>query len=298
MRNLKLYVLFLSTALMVACSSDDGEAFNTGAATVGFQETTMTVKESAGLCTVPVVVTGEHDGNIRVTIELEDKTAKENENYIVTTKTLVIPAGQETAAFEFRTVDDKLVNEDRLFSIVIADVRGASEGTNSRLAVTVKDNDSNLYETLAGTWIFTGTASAVKVSNVKVSFSVKVTTAAEGTEAFGNYLVCTNEAGFDPDNDIPWQFGWRLKYEYDSAGQKVFLSIVAEEDVAANGAYTIRFRRVSLDGSTSAFYRGEYDAGTKAIEFENANLVGDLYKDGVIQIQKFRLFGCKMERIR
>lgn len=68
----------------------------------------MTVKESAGLCTVPVVVTGEHTGTIRVTFELIDHTAKEDENYIVTTKTLLIPAGQETINFEFKTVDDKL----------------------------------------------------------------------------------------------------------------------------------------------------------------------------------------------
>lgn len=298
MKNLKLYALFLCTAFVAACSSDDEETYNTGAATVDFQETTLTVKESAGLCTVPVVVKGEHNGNIRVTIELEDKTAKEDENYIITTKTLVIPAGQETANFEFRTVDDYLINEDRLFNMVIADVRGAAVGTNSRLAVTVKDNDSNLYETIAGTWIFTGTASALKVSNVKVSFSVKVATAEEGTEAFGNYLVCTNEAGFDPDNDVSWQFSWRLKYEYDPDTQKVSLSITTGEDVAANGPYTIRFRRVSLDGSTSDLYRGEYNTETKAIEFENANLVGDLYNEGVIQTQKFRLFGCKMERIR
>ena len=59
-----------------------------------------------------------------------------------------------------------------------------------------------------------------------------------------------------------------------------------------------RFRRLALDGSTSDVYRGEYDAETKTVTFENANLIGDMYKDGLIQIQKFRLFGCKMEHIR
>lgn len=62
MRNLKIYALFLCAAAMTACSSDDEEAFNTGAATVNFQETSMTVKESAGLCTVPVVVTANTTG--------------------------------------------------------------------------------------------------------------------------------------------------------------------------------------------------------------------------------------------
>jgi hypothetical protein len=155
------------------------------------------VKESAGLCTVPVVVTGERNGNIRVTIELENHNAKEDEDYIFTTKTLVIPAGEEVANFEFRTVDDDIINDDRSFDLVIADVQGASVGSSNRLAVTIKDNDSDLYETLAGTWIFTGTSSAITVSNVKVSFSVKVNTAEEGTEAYEHYLVCSNKNGFD-----------------------------------------------------------------------------------------------------
>ncbi|KAA4368358.1 hypothetical protein F3C89_26780, partial [Bacteroides ovatus] len=218
--------------------------------------------------------------------------------YIVTTKTLLIPAGQETINFEFKTVDDKVVNDDRSFDIEIADVKGASIGTNNRLTVTIKDNDSSFYETLSGTWVFTGTASATNASNVQVGFSVKVNTAEEGTEAYEHYLVCSNKNGFDPDNDIEWEFSWRLHYEYDSAAQKTYLSIVPGEDVASYGPYTIRFRRLALDGSTSDVYRGEYDAETKTVTFENANLIGDMYKDGLIQIQKFRLFGCKMEHIR
>ena len=57
MNYLKIYTLFLCAVLIAACS-DDEEQFNSGAATVNLQETAMTVKESAGLCTVPVVVTG------------------------------------------------------------------------------------------------------------------------------------------------------------------------------------------------------------------------------------------------
>ena len=232
MNYLKIYTLLLCTVLTTACS-DDEEQFNSGAATVNLQETVMTVKESAGLCTVPVVVTGEHTGTIRVTFELIDHTAKEDENYIVTTKTLLIPAGQETINFEFKTVDDKLVNDDRSFDIEIADVKGASIGENKRLAVTIKDNDSSLYETLLGTWVFTGTASTNQVTNAPVGFSVKVNTAEEGTEAYGHYLVCSNKNGFDPDNDIEWEFSWRLHYEYDSATQKTYISLVPEEDVAS-----------------------------------------------------------------
>ena len=110
---------------------------------------------------------------------------------------------------------------------------------------------------------------------------LEVNTAEEGTEAYEHYLVCSNKNGFDPDNDIEWEFSWRLHYEYDSEAQKTYLSIVPGEDVASYGPYTIRFRRLALDGSTSDVYRGEYDAETKTVTFENANLIGDMYKDGL-----------------
>lgn len=297
MNYLKIYAFFLCTILISACSGDE-EQFNSGVATVNLKETVMTIKESAGLCTVPVVVTGEHTGTISVTFKLVDHTAKEDENYIVTTKTLLIPAGEETVKFEFRTVDDKLINGDSSFDIEIADVKGASIGENKRLQVTIKDNDSNLYETLSGTWVFTGTASSNNVSNVNVGFAVKVNTAEEGTEAYEHYLVCSNINGFDPDNDIEWNFNWRLYYEYDSETQKTYVSVVLGEDVSSYGPYNIRFRRSSLDGSSSDVYRGEYDTESGVITFENANLVGDMYNKGEILTQKFRLFNCKMEHIR
>ena len=50
MNYLKIYTLLLCAVLIAACS-DDEEQFNSGAATVNLQETAMTVKESASLCT-------------------------------------------------------------------------------------------------------------------------------------------------------------------------------------------------------------------------------------------------------
>ena len=58
--------------------------------------------------------------------------------------------GRKQWNFEFKTVDDKLVNDDRSFDVEIADVKGASIGENKRLTVTIKDNDSSFYETLSG----------------------------------------------------------------------------------------------------------------------------------------------------
>ena len=297
MKNLKILVLILCAVSLTACSDDEGTV-NSSPASVSLQETTMTVKETAGLYNVPLVITGERNGDIRIIVDVEDHSAVADQNYVLTTKELLIPAAEKTAHLEFRTIDDEDRNEDRTFDIVIKEVIGAEIGTNSRLAITIKDNDSSYYESLAGTWIFTGTASSNTVTGgVNTSFSVKVTTADEGTEAYEKYIVCSSNNGFDPDNDIPWEFEWRMEYQYDAASNKITLSIVSGEDVAANGLYTIRFRRQAIDGSSSKVYRGEYDTESKTVIFENANLVGDLYHDGLVYTQKFRLFDCKMVRL-
>lgn len=94
MNYLKIYTLLLCAVLIAACS-DDEEQFNSGAATVNLQETAMTVKESAGLCTVPVVVTGEHTGTIRVTFELKDHNAKEDETILSQPKRYLFLPGRK-----------------------------------------------------------------------------------------------------------------------------------------------------------------------------------------------------------
>lgn len=306
MKYLKIYTLLLAAILVSACSDDDEVVFNTNEATVNMQETEMTVKENAGLCLVPVVVTGERNGAIQVTISVSqsgNSPATEDENYIVTTKTLLIPIGTDVANFEFRTVDDEDVNADRTFDITITDVKHASIGTNNKLSVTIKDNDADYYEKLAGTWIFTAKANGITVMGQEVAFSVKVNTAAG--DAYGTYLVCSNQNGFDPEPEpFKWTFNWRLKYEYDAANQKIYVSIVIEEGekVATDPAYDnyfIQFKRMALDGTTSDVYRGEYDDATKTITFEgNANLVGNMYHNETPNGTKFRLSNCKMARIK
>lgn len=296
MKYLKIATLLLCGVLTVSCSEDEA-TLNTSDATVNFQNTEMEVKETADLCNIPVEVTGERNGDIKVTISISSENAAEDENYIVTTKTLVISADEAVANFEFKPVDDEEINADRVLTIAITSVEGGQAGQKSSMTMKILDNDSNYYETLAGTWAFTGTASGTSVMNVQVGFSVKVNLAEEGTEAYGKYLVCSNEKGFDPEGDIEWTFNWRMRYEYDEAAQKIYVYIMQGEDVAANGSYTIRFREnassVGYEG-----YRGEYDPATKTITFGGSTLIGDLYKDGKVATMKFNVRKCTMERIK
>ena len=65
----------------------------------------------------------------------------ENEHYIVTTNTILIPADDNTGyGCEIRLIDDDMTeNDDRTLTITINSVEGASVGTNSTCQMTIAD---------------------------------------------------------------------------------------------------------------------------------------------------------------
>lgn len=147
--------LFLSAAL-VSCSDD--EEMNKGNATVSFLTAEHSVKESKGIFNIPIIVTGDQNGPIEVNVEVSsnDANCKEDVHYLVTSKKLIIPANKKTVNVEIKSVDDRVINDDRHFSIHIASARGASVSSDHATAnVTLRDNDDIPYERMAGKWTFT-----------------------------------------------------------------------------------------------------------------------------------------------
>lgn len=147
--------LFLSVAL-TSCSDD--EDINTGNATVSFLTAEHSVKESKGIFNVPIVVSGEQNGPIEVSIEVSsnDANCKEDVHYLVTSKKLIIPANKKEVNVEIKSVDDRVINDDRHFSIHIVSAKGASISSSHAVAnVTLRDNDDIPYERMGGKWTFT-----------------------------------------------------------------------------------------------------------------------------------------------
>lgn len=149
----------MAASVMVSCSSDDN--INTAAATVGFKDGEVSVKESKGIFYVPIVVEGETNGAITLEIAAEDKTpdnCKEDVHYLITSKNIIIPKGKKEVNVEIRAVDDRVINPDREFNLSIKNVSGATtDDTRSIAKVTMRDNDDIPYERMAGTWIVEAT---------------------------------------------------------------------------------------------------------------------------------------------
>lgn len=148
--------------MFTACS--DSDDFNTnGDVTVDMQEATVSVRESAGLFNVPIVVNGEANGPIVVHVETTPETSNPayayecvdgevTGNYTVTSYDVVIPKGSTSANIQIMAIDNTEENDSRFFNVTIASVEGAVIGQNPTTEVELRDNDQDPYEKLTGFW--------------------------------------------------------------------------------------------------------------------------------------------------
>lgn len=156
MKLSKILAIGLAVLTMTACSDDDEFNFNSdGNVTVDMAQPSITLKENKGYFNVPVVVSGEANGYVQVTVEVQEATgnpAMDDVHYIVTSKTINIASEDKVGNIEIKTVDDGEINENREFIVTIVDAKGAKIGNERSTTVTIRDNDSEFYEKLMGKW--------------------------------------------------------------------------------------------------------------------------------------------------
>lgn len=201
--------MFLAVASVFAACSDDDSSWNTAAdVTVSMKTTAMKVKENVGIFNVPVVVTGETNGPVKVNVSVKetgDNPAKKDVNYLVTDTTVIISDGEGN--IEIKAVDDDEINDPRTFSVTIISAEGAKVGTQATTEITLRDNDSEFYDKLQGTWTMTS------LNRSGAAQSWKVTIAGDGEDADdydGHYLYVTGMMGYDFTTAV-------LTYHYDKA---------------------------------------------------------------------------------
>ena len=145
--------------LLTACSDSDDWNTQSGVS-VEMANTAMTVKENVGIFTVPLKLTGKTNGPVKVKVdvaEYSENPAKEDVNYLVTSKTVTFPTDSASVSIEMVTVNDMDINANRMFVVTITNVDGASIGSNASTTITIKDDDSVFYEAIQGAWQLTGT---------------------------------------------------------------------------------------------------------------------------------------------
>lgn len=141
MKFIKLFMLLAVVSVFAACSSDDD--YNTNETTVSFASDAITTKESAGIINIPIKVTSLRNGSVNVTVKAEevgDNPAKEDVNYLITSKNINLNADDaETATMnvEIKIVDDDEINENRTFKLTIINANGAQIGDKASTTITI-----------------------------------------------------------------------------------------------------------------------------------------------------------------
>lgn len=203
----------IAAATLVSCSDDAN--INTANATLGFEQTTLSVKESKGIFHVPVTVSGEQNGNIEfsVSVSSNDANCKEDVHYLITSKNLIMPEGTKTVNVEIKTVDDRVINDDRHFTLHLQQANGASINTaNASIDITLSDNDNIPYERMAGVW----TVSAINMLNgdgtERASWDINLNVVEDTNPSYGTLINTTPWAVFDGSTPVLDENGQMLSH--------------------------------------------------------------------------------------
>ena len=273
MKLYKLSAFVLATAIFASCSEEE-LSWNSSAATVSMEQAELVYKENKGMVNVPIVVDGELNGPVEVTVEVAEvgeNPAMEDVHYIVTSKTVLIPADATSGKIEFKTVDDADINEARTFVINIKSVNGATVGETASTTVTLKDNDSQFYEKLQGRWKMTSSAG---------TWNINIIGAEEGEEGYNEVFQVTGIMGYD------WT-SMTMFYNYDVAtktgyvyipfgyifAQGVNFGLGGTQDVATG---TVVDGYINFDGGIL----GTWNEDFTEITFEDKLLYGFLLDNG------------------
>lgn len=275
MKYIKLFMLLAVVSLLAACSSDDD--YNTKEATVSFASDSIVTKESAGIVNIPINVEGLRNGNVTVRVQAEEvgtNPAKEDVNYMITSKTINIKADTLTSGtmnVEVKMVDDTEINENRTFKLTIVSVNGAKFGENASTVITIRDNDAAFYEKFFGKWTLSGNLESYS----GVSEFSKVVTISGATDEedpdYDSVLTVSAPGLINVGAAIDCEF--HMNYSFDLATKQGTVGIVCGEIIATYGS-SYQWMWVTDDGDnyttddvTAPWALGEGDTFPTTITF-------------------------------
>lgn len=269
MKATKFLALAAVAIMATSCSNNDKEfTYNTKAGvTVEMGEATVEVKENVGLFTLPVIVTGERDGYVTVTVECTETSsdpAIANRHYILTSDRINIAADSNQGQIEFRSVDGRGANPDLQYNVTIVSVEGGSIGANKTTTVTIIDKGSSpLYSELAGNYIYSGigytydsTEKQWKQEDVVYEVTLKLDTPDENG---GGSLLLQGVGG---------SYTMQLYYDYDPEEKYGELEVLyGGEPMGPASIYNFRWTNSSGTYKDLAPVRGAWNANFTAASF-------------------------------
>lgn len=267
MKYLKILGLVLGSFILAACSDDD--KYNTASGvTVEMGSSEITVSESAGNLKVPVKITGDANGPVKVQLKIEstgnnpalpyeERNGEWNGHFLLTSDYLNVPAKEKIAYIDVKLFDDRDENENRTFTISIVSAEGAEIGAVSSTLVTIKDNDSDPYGKTQGEWTFD---CMNFFDEVPESYPVYITGVPESDPNFGSVLYVAGLAALPTLEAV-------ALYSYDEDTKTGTLTfklgqLIGTYDVYDIALFTVDGKYITPEGEIVATINPEFNAIT------------------------------------
>lgn len=226
-------------SLFASCDDDD---FNTNSGTkVEFESATFKADENGGIFQIPVKVSGLRNGDVKFRVSTSEtgaNPAKEDVNYVVTSKTVSLladSASNGTVYVEVKAIDDYQMNSDRTFNVTIEDVQGATLGANKTVTVTIADNDKSYYSLFGGQWRFSGkfvykdAEGAEKTEDF--SFPMTITAVSDTlSEDYEYRLNCLVNSFTSPHGPGTISLSFNMSYKYVASRNNGRIGILCSPD--------------------------------------------------------------------
>lgn len=226
--KLTKYLLLAATALFLGACSNDDDWNSASDVTVQMGESSISVFENVDLFYVPVKVVGKANGPVRVTIDVTETSsspAVSDKNYIITSKTVVIPAGKTEVNIEIAATNDFDFNDDRQFTISIASAEGAKIGAQAVTDITIADDEHVPYQSVIGKW----TLSDINYFDGQAeSYSVTITGVSESNPNYNRKLYLS---GFGEHFDLDSPSSVEVEFEYDEDTDEITLGLVLGQKI-------------------------------------------------------------------
>lgn len=275
MKYAKIFALTLGAFLLTACSDDDSLNSEAGV-TVQMGKSEVKVTKGTDLSRIPVVVSGETNGPVKIEVTVEGVSAQDavaakpfekdqngnwSGDYILTSEKLTIGAGETTGYLELTSIWDGTEGLPQELKITIVKAEGATIGNVASTLVILKDPSP--YEKLFGNWAMTYT----DYDGVQQTDNIKISGYAEGEAGYeSHYIISPFYAGLS-------SMSIQLNYAFDPATQTmlVYFTCPCSAGIAPLTIGNLEVTCYIYDGSMNLYYGnlvGEVNADRNQIEFE------------------------------
>lgn len=277
MKYIKLLSLLVAVLFLGACSDDDVKKNSAADVTVGMGTATISPRESAGIVSLPIKVEGPTNGMVSVTVETREvgsNPAVENTHYYVTTKKINITGSE--GYVELEMVDNEEINDPRTFEVTIVKVEHAKLNEAAKTTtVEIRDNDSEPYDRLQGTWTMTYKDYNGAVQTQKVT----ITGADDPSEYIYNKLLYVEDILLEKSKA-------QLSFNYDSANNTCYVSFTnfmkynwytGLELQGISKPVDILLGRLEGNNISQSPVEGEVQDDFKTIKFESGATIGFIF---------------------